>query len=191
MDRNAWSKKDIQLTERKSQKGDINMHVKRNSILATVVAITVAVGLWAAQNMNQKDMNNWSYSKVKKTMSNPQTAKKVAMMAKKNKVMLMGGVSMGGTPVTMRGELTGADCYLSAGKHGHDHALCAKACVSHGGPIVFLESNGTTYLVLPPMDGAHYPLQVLNDLGKPDVTVHAHEIDSHGIKALSVDSVQG
>lgn len=98
---------------------------------------------------------------------------------------------MGGTPVTMTGELTGADCYLSTGDHGPKHALCAKTCVSHGGPIVFLGSDGTTYLVLPPKDGTHYPMQVLNDLGKPGVTVHAHEIDSHGIKALSVDSAQG
>ena len=98
---------------------------------------------------------------------------------------------MGGTPVTMTGELTGADCYLSTGDHGPKHAFCAKTCVSHGGPIVFLGSDGTTYLVLPPKDGTHYPMQVLNDLGKPGVTVQAHEINSHGIKALSVDSVQG
>jgi hypothetical protein len=141
--------------------------------------------------MNQKDMNDWSYAKVKQMMSNPQTAKKATMMAKKDNVMLMGGMSMGGAPVTMKGELTGGDCYLSAGEHSHQHAFCAKACVSHGGPIVFLGSNGTTYLVLPPKDGAHYPAQVLNDLGKPGVTVHAHEIDSHAVKALSVDSVQG
>jgi hypothetical protein len=167
------------------------MHVKRNFILVIVAAMTLSVGLWAAQATNGKDMNDWSYSKVKQMMSNPRTAKKAAMMAKKNGVMLMGGMSMGGTPVTMKGELTGGDCYLSGGEHGHRHAFCAKACVSHGGPIVFIGSNGTTYLVLPPKDGAHYPAQVLNDLGKSDVTVHAHEIDSHGIKALSVDSVQG
>lgn len=167
------------------------MQMKRNLILAVVIAAAASLGLLAAQASNQKNMNDWSYSKVQKMMSNPQTAKKVGMMARKNGVMLMGGMSMGGTPVTMKGELTGADCYLSTGDHGHDHALCANACVSHGGPIVFLGSNGTTYLVLPPKDGAPYPMQVLNDLGKPGVSVHAHEIDSHGIKALSVDSVQG
>jgi len=174
-----------------NQTGGIRMQMKRNLILAVVTAAAFSLGLLAAQATSQKNMNDWSYSKVKKMMSNPQTAKKVGMMAKKNGVMLMGGMSMGGRPVTMKGELTGADCYLSSGDHGHEHALCAKACVSHGGPIVFLGSNGTTYLVLPPKDGAHYPMQVLNDLGKPGVTVHAHEIDSHGIKALSVDSVQG
>jgi hypothetical protein len=166
------------------------MHIKRNLVLA-ILASVASLGLMAAQGTHQKDMNGWSYSKVKRAMSNPQTAKETAMMAKRNGVMLMGGMSMGGTPVTMKGELTGADCYLSSGDHGPAHAFCAKACVSHGGPIVFIAKNGTTYLVLPPKDGAHYPMEVLNDLGKPGVTVHAHEIDSHGIKALSVDSVQG
>lgn len=167
------------------------MFHKRTYMILGVVAMALASGLWATQSVKSQDMNNWPYAKVKRLMSNPHSAKRVVKMAKKNGVLLMAGWSMGGTPVTMKGELTGADCYLSAGKHGHHHALCAKACVSHGGPIVFLGRNGTTYLVLPPKDGAHYPEQVLNDLGEPGVTVHAHEIDSHGIKALSVDSVQG
>jgi hypothetical protein len=167
------------------------MHFKRNLILAVMIAAAIPLGLLAAQGMNQKDMNSWPYSKVRQMMSNPQTAKKVGMMAKRNGVMLIGGMSMGGKLVTMKGELTGADCYLTTGDHGHEHALCAKACVSRGGPIAFIGSIGTTYLVLPPKDGAHYPAQVLNDLGKPGVAVRAHEIDSHGMKALSADSVQG
>lgn len=167
------------------------MHDKRTLLILGIAALAVTAGLWAAQGTKHQDMNDWSYAKVKQLMSNPHTAKQTAMMAKKSHVMLMGGVSMGGSPVTLKGELTGADCYLSSGQHGHEHALCSKACVSHGGPIVFLGNNGTTYLVLPPKDGAHYPEQVLNDLGKPGVTVQAHEIDAHGIKALSVDSVQG
>lgn len=113
------------------------------------------------------------------------------MMAMKNGVMLMGGQAMGGQPVTLRGELTGADCYLSSGEHGHGHAFCAKACVAHEGPIVFIAADGTVYLVLPPKDGMPYPTQVLNDLGRPSVTVKADRIDSHGIKALSVQSVKG
>ncbi|HET7100785.1 MAG TPA: hypothetical protein VFJ52_06520 [Terriglobia bacterium] len=64
-----------------------------------------------------------------------------------------------------------ADCYLSTDDHAHEHALRAKTCLPHGGSIVFLGSNGATYLALPPKDAAHYSLQVLKDLGKPGVTV--------------------
>jgi hypothetical protein len=167
------------------------MQFQRGFFLGVVLALAVAAGLWAEQGSSHQDMNDWSYSKVKQMLSNPQSAKKTMMMVKENHVMLMGGMPMGGTAVTLKGELTGADCYLSSNEHGHKHAMCAKACVAHGGPIVFLGPNGATYLVLPPKDGATYPENVLDDLGKPGVTVHAHEIDSHGIKALSVDSVQG
>lgn len=167
------------------------MYDRRSFLILSVAALAVTAGLWAAQGANHRDMNGWSYSQVRQMMSQPQTAKKVMMLAKKNHVMLMGGRSMGGHAVALEGELTGADCYLSTGDHGHGHALCAKACVSHGGPIVFLGNNGTAYLVLPPKDGAHYPAQVLNDLGKAGITVKADEIDFHGIKALAVQAVEG
>jgi hypothetical protein len=167
------------------------MQFGRGFFVGAILAMAVTVGLWAGQSSGSQNMNDWSYSKVKQMLSNPQSAKKTMKMAKKNNVMLMGGMPMGGTAVTLKGELTGADCYLSAGEHGHEHAMCAKACVAHGGPILFLGPKGTTYLVLPPKDGATYPEKVLDDLGKAGVTVHAHEIDSHGIKALSVDSVTG
>jgi hypothetical protein len=167
------------------------MRAKRNYVFGTILTVAVAAGLWAAQGSEHQKMLNWPYSKVEQMMSNPQSAGKTVAMARANNVMLMGGMPMGGTAVTMKGELTGADCYLSSGEHGPQHALCAKVCVLHGGPIVFVGANGTTYLVLPPKDGVHFPEAVLDDLGKPGVTVNAHEIDSHGIKALSVDSVQG
>ena len=167
------------------------MRVKRNYVIGTILTVAVAAGLWAAQTSEHQKMLNWPYSKVRQMMSNPQSAKKTVAMARANDVMLMGGMPMGGKAVTMKGELTGADCYLSSDERGPEHALCAKVCVLHGGPIVFVGDNGTTYLVLPPKDGVRFPEAVLDDLGKPGVTVHAHEIDSHGIKALSVDSVQG
>ena len=131
------------------------------------------------------------YSKVKSMLSSPESAAKAKEMAKKNNVLLMAGEPINGKAVTMTGEVTGADCYLSQGEHGEHHALCSKACVSHGGPMVFLAQNGTVYLVLSPKDGKPYPSEVLNALGKPGVTVHANELDSHGIKALSIQSVEG
>lgn len=146
--------------------------------------------LLAQSNMTKQQLLNMPYSKVKSDLSNPHSAKELKAAVKKDDVILMGGTPIKGVEVTLIGELTGADCYLSAGLHGHDHALCAKACVAHGGPVVFIARNGTTYLALPPKDGMPLPEKAYNDLGKPGVTVKGAELDSHGIHALAVQSVE-
>lgn len=74
------------------------MQMKQNLILAIVTAAVFSLGLWAAQATSQKNMNDWSYSKVKRMMSNPKTAKEVGMMARKNGVMLMGACLWAGRP---------------------------------------------------------------------------------------------
>ena len=154
--------------------------------------LLAAVLVWGQGNTGKMgNMNNLPYAKVSAMLSTPARAAKTEKMAKQNGVTLMGGQPINGKSVTLTGELTGADCYLSQGLHGASHAFCAKACVSHGSPIVFLAKDGTVYLVLTPKDGLHYPEALLDDLGKPGVTVTANELDSHGIKAISVQSVQG
>ncbi len=150
-----------------------------------------AAFLWAQSGMTKQQLLNMPYAKVKAMLSNPHSAAKLKAAVKKNGVMLMGGVPITGPEVTLKGELTGADCYLSAGVHGPEHSLCAKACVAHGGPVVFIGSNGTTYLVIPPRDGMPLPEKAYDDLGKPGVTVKGAELDSHGIHAIAIHSVEG
>jgi hypothetical protein len=150
-----------------------------------------AVGVSAQQATKKTNMNDLPYAKVKAMFSNPESAAKTVKMAKENGVMLMGGVPIKGKPVTMKGEITGGDCYLSQGMHGHEHAFCAKACVVHGGPVVFIANSGEVYLVLLPKDGTPIIEQALDDLGKPGVTVKGNLVDAHGLKAISIDSVQG
>lgn len=145
--------------------------------------------LWGQGMQKKMDMNDIPYAKVKTMLSNPQTAARAVKMAKANHVMLMGGHPIQGKRVTLKGELTGADCYLSDGLHGHDHALCSKACVAHGGPIVFLAQNGSVYLALPHADGTAFPNSVLNELGVPGVTVTGNAGESNGIRYLSIHSV--
>lgn len=162
---------------------------------AAIVLVTLALAMtvaWSAQSRSGKtDMNDWSFTKVKQMFSNPQSAAQLKQMAKASGTMLMGGKPMNGRAVTLEGEFTGGDCYLSAGEHGHEHALCAKACVVHGGPVVFIAYDGSVYLVLPPRDGAPMPEKVLDDLGKPGVTAKGELLESHGLQALSVHSVSG
>jgi len=67
--------------------------------------------------------------------------------------------------------------------------FCAKACVAHGGPIVFLGQDGAVYLALPHADGTAFSSAVLNDLGVAGVTVTGNAGESRGIHSLSVHLV--
>ncbi len=154
--------------------------------------LLAAILVWGQGNTGKStNMNNLPFAKVSSMLSTPAQAAKTEKMAKANGVTLMGGQPINGKAMTLTGELTGADCYLSQGLHEPSHAFCAKACVAHGSPIVFLANDGTVYVVLTPKDGVHYPEALLDDLGKPGVTVTANELESRGIKAISVQSVRG
>jgi len=71
-----------------------------------------------AQEMSKNQLLDMPYAKVKEMLSSPAQAAKLAAMAKKDDVILMGGVAVEGKKVSMKGELTGANCYLSRGLHG-------------------------------------------------------------------------
>lgn len=164
---------------------------KLHAVVVAAATLALAAGLLWAQGAKQTtNLNDMPYAKVKAMLSNPHQAAELKAMVKKDHVILMGGHPINGKLVTMKGELTGADCFLSVGVHGREHALCSKACVAHGSPILFLARDGATYLVLTPRDGVPLPGKVLNALGTPNVTITAHMVDSHGMKALSVQSIR-
>ncbi|OGQ13505.1 MAG: hypothetical protein A3B70_04525 [Deltaproteobacteria bacterium RIFCSPHIGHO2_02_FULL_40_11] len=54
-----------------------------------------------------------------------------------------------GKVVTREGEIIDVSCYTQLGKHGADHAGCAKACILNGQPMGLLEDTGTIYLLIP------------------------------------------
>lgn len=163
--------------------------MRARTIIWSVVAImAIGIGAWP-QGAKKMDMNETPYANVKAMLATPEGAAKARQMAKANGVMLMGGMPINGQAVTLKGELTGADCYLSGGLHGHEHALCSKACVAHGSPILFVAHGGGVYVVLTPKDGRPFPEDVLNALGKPSVTVQGNTLDSQGVKAISIHSV--
>jgi hypothetical protein len=162
---------------------------KRMLLLSGAVVYFIVMGAFAgAQGMKMMDMNNMPYAKVKATLSDPSMAMKAMQMAKKNHVLLMAGMPVQGKSVTWKGELTGANCYLSAGLHGHNHALCSKACVFAGTPILFLH-GGRTYLVLTAKDGKPLPDAAYDALGQPGVTVTGVTLNSHGVLAIAIQSV--
>lgn len=159
----------------------------RTLFVAGMIAALAALALWA-QNMPMGDMNDMPYAKVKEMLSNPSTKMQAMQMARQNHVLLMAGQPVEGRHVTLVGELTDANCYLSTGVHEHHHALCAKACVAAGSPVLFI-SGGKVYSVLTAADGMPLPEAAYDALGKPGVTVHATELNRHGVRAIAVQSV--
>jgi len=162
------------------------------------LAVGLGLGLGMhGQGMPQgkmMDMNDMPYAQVKQVMSDPQKKQMAMEMAKKNHVTLMAGMAVEGKPVTLKGELTGANCYLSMGLHGHNHALCAKACVLAGSPVLFLAERAgkgpKVYTVLTAKDGMPLPEAALDALGRPGVTVNGKLVRAHGVEGLAVESVE-
>lgn len=159
-------------------------------LLALIAMFGVALFAHAQQamGMQKMDMNDMPYAKVKAMLSNPSMKMNAMKMAKMNHVLLMAGMPVEGEKVNWTGELTGANCYLSQGLHGHNHAMCAKACVAAGSPIVFIHGNHV-YTVLTATDGMPLPEAAYDDLGVSGVTVQGTIVRRHGSDAIAVMSV--
>ncbi len=165
------------------------MQVWQTCTVAAALSLLAGAGLAAQGQMGKMDMNDMPYDSVRAMMADPARRAQAMEMAKMNNVLLMAGQPVPGKPVTLKGELTGANCYLSAGLHGHTHAMCAKACVSAGSPVVFMAANGTVYAVLTGVDGMPLPKEVYEDLGRAGVTVTGKTLESHGLNMIAIESV--
>lgn len=53
-----------------------------------------------------------------------------------------------GKVVTRVGEIIDVSCYLQLGKHGKEHAACAKSCIMNGAPIGLLDADGNVYVLI-------------------------------------------
>jgi hypothetical protein len=95
----------------------------------------------------------------------------------------MGGLAVEGKPVTLKGELTGANCHFSMGLRGHRHASCSKACVSQGSPVVFIQERSCkVYFLLTAKDGRPMPGPALDPLGRPGVTMTGKLVGRTGLQ---------
>jgi len=162
----------------------------RLACFAVATASLLAVGRLAAQGqMGSMDMNSLPYDSVRAMLSDPARRAQAMDMAKAHNVILMAGHPVAGRSITLKGELTGANCYLTGGMRGHDHAMCAKACVSAGSPIVFIAQDGTVYAVLTGVNGMPLPKDAYDDLGRPGVTVQGKVVKSHGLNMIAIETV--
>jgi hypothetical protein len=109
-------------------------------------------------------------------------------MAKQGNVELLAGETVPGRAVSLRGEVTDANCYLGSHTHAYDHAFCAKLCAAAGSPLLFVsDQGGQVYLVLTERNAVRLPDEVLDRIGVPGVVVKGKAFEAEGLRALAVE----
>lgn len=125
------------------------------------------------------------YAQVKPFVSDLAKAQK---MASEGNIELLAGQSPQGKPVTLRGEITDANCFLATHTHAYDHAFCAKLCVAAGSALLFVPDQGDQlYVVLTGRNGIPIPDSVLDQIGVPGIVFKGRLLDRSGLPAFVLD----
>jgi len=167
-------------TERKA-------HPSRTSTIALLSTIAV-LGLCAFQFGDRNGLNNMPFTQVQPLVADLAKARR---MAKLGNIDLLAGNEMPGELVSLRGELTDANCFLGSHSHAYDHAFCAKLCAAAGSPLVFVsDQGGAVYLVLNERNGIKLPESVLDRIGVPGVVVKGKVLNRDGLRTLAVEGLE-
>jgi hypothetical protein len=144
-----------------------------------------ALGLCAFQFGDRYGLNNMPFARVQPLVSDLAKAQK---MAKQGNVELLAGETTPGRPVSLRGEVTDANCYLGSHTHAYDHAFCAKLCAAAGSPLLFVsDQGGQVYLVLTERNAVRLPEEVLDRIGVPGILIKGKAFEADGLRALAVE----
>jgi hypothetical protein len=155
--------------------------------MITLLSGIAALTLCAFQFGDRNELNEMPFDKVQALVFN---LAKARSLAKQGNIDLLAGQVESGKTVSMRGEITDANCYLGTHTHAYDHAFCAKLCVAAGGPLVFIPDRGQEiYLVLNEQNGVPLPEDVLNRIGVPGIVIKGKVLDTIGMRALAVQGL--
>jgi hypothetical protein len=143
--------------------------------------------LGAFQYGDRHELNGMPFAQVQQLVSSLPEAQR---LANSGNIDLFAGQSVPGDAVTLHGEFTDANCFLSTHAHAYDHAFCAKLCVAAGSPLVFLsDSDGKLYVVLTQQNAMRLPENILDQIGIPGVKAKGKVLRADGFQALAVDSL--
>ena len=156
--------------------------------LAASLGLPAVLLLAAFQFGDNNGLNNMPFAQVQGLISNLPKAQK---MASDGNLELLAGKAVRGQAATLRGELTDANCFLGTHTHAYDHAFCAKFCAAAGSPLLFVsDQGGLVYIVLAASNGVPLPESVLNLIGVPGIVVKGRTLDTNGVRALAIETVQ-
>jgi hypothetical protein len=163
------------------------MHLTRPSAIALITSLAT-LGLCAFQFGDRNGFNSMPFSRVQALAPNLAEAQR---MAKQGNIEILAEQAVPGAVVTLRRELSDANCYPTKHEHDYDHALCAKLYVAAGSPLLFIpDRDEKIYLVLLARNAVRIPEAILNQIGVPGIVVNGNAISKNGIEALAIASVE-
>ena len=112
-------------------------HPSKGAAIPFVAAIAIVL-LCAFQFGDRNELNKMPFAKVQPLASDLEKAER---LAKQGNIDLFAGQHEPGKVVTLRGEVTDANCYLGTHIHAYDHAFCAKLRAAAGSPLVFVSDR--------------------------------------------------
>ncbi len=153
----------------------------------TLLSGIAALALCAFQFGDRNELNKMPFAEVQPLVSDLAKARR---LAKQGNIDLLVGQAEPGETVTLRGEVTDANCYLGTHTHAYDHAFCAKLCAAAGAPLVFVsDQGGLVYLVFNERNGIRLPAEVLDRIGVPGLMLKGKVMDAEGLRALAVEGL--
>src|SRR5216684_1632147 len=163
-----------------------SVHLSRRRVIKLLSAVAT-LGLCAFQFGDRNGLNNMPFEQVQPLVSDLAKARR---LARQGNIDLLAGETVPGKVVSLRGEITDANCYLGSHTHGFDHAFCATMCAAAGRPLVFVsDQGGEIYLVLSERNGIRLPENVLDRIGVPGIVVKGKVLDAAGMRALAVEGL--
>jgi len=161
-------------------------HLSRRRVIKLLSAVA-SVGFCAFQFGDRNGLNNMPFAQVRPLVSDLAKARRLATQGN---IDLLAGETVPGKAVSLRGEITDANCYLGSHTHGYDHAFCAKLCAAAGSPLVFVsDQGGEIYLVLSERNSIRLPEEVLDRIGVPGIVVKGKVLDAGGVRALAIEGL--
>jgi hypothetical protein len=155
--------------------------------LLAALPFFAGVSLCAFQFGDRNGLNNMPFAQVQPLVSD---LAKARQMANAGNIELLAGQAAQGTEVSLRGELTDANCFLATHTHAYDHAFCAKLCVAAGSPLLFLpDDGGRPSVVLIGKNGVRLPDNVLDQIGVPGILIKARLLGPQDVPAIAVEGL--
>jgi hypothetical protein len=156
-------------------------------MIGAVLTVFAAAALCGFQFGDRYGMNSMPYAQVAPLVSDMSKAQK---MASEGNIELLAGQAVQGKEVSLRGEITDANCFLPRHEHAYDHAFCAKLCAAAGSPLVFVpDQGGQIYVVLTQPNAARIPDAILDQVGIPGIVVKGKVVESNGLVGLALDGL--